>query len=80
MRDYARCAAAQAAGSEQTCIVIGVDADGTVRVSQFRDWGRLSAAYTGRPAGWLSASIDKIVSEAVNDALATAGASPCKGC
>jgi hypothetical protein len=80
MRDGAHAAAVTAAASEETCIVIGVDADGTVRVGQYRQRGQLSVAYAARPAEWLCGAIGKIVAESVADAGATAGASPCRGC
>ena len=70
MRDSARCAAMQAAASEQTCIVIGVDADGTVRVGQFRNWGNLSVACAPRPRGWLEETLGAILDEAQADAQA----------
>lgn len=68
MRDGTRTAAVSAAASEETCIVIGVDADGSVRVHQYRDWGQLSAAWAQRDAEWLKGAIGQILAESVEDA------------
>lgn len=74
MRDGTKTAAVAAAASEETCIVIGVDADGTVRVGQFRNWGEMSSSFAPRSSAWLEATIGKIVAESVYDAQPTAGA------
>ncbi len=74
MLDGTRSVAVSAAAQEETCVVIGVDADGTVRVTQCRAWGRLSCSYAPRDADWLMKTIGQIVTESISDARA--GAAP----
>lgn len=67
MRDTAKSTAVAAAAAERTCIVIGVDADGTVRVGSYRGWGQMSAMYAPRDAAWLRGAIGQILEEAMVD-------------
>lgn len=70
MRNAAAASAVSAVASEETCIVIGVDADGKVRVGGYRARGELSFAYAPRDAAWLRETFGTILDEALEDARA----------
>ncbi|MCU0966696.1 MAG: hypothetical protein MUF08_16990 [Burkholderiaceae bacterium] len=72
MRNAAAAAAVTAVAGEETCIVIGVDADGRVRVSSYRAGGKMSSVYACNDQAWLRQNFGAILDESLEDARSLA--------
>jgi hypothetical protein len=62
-QNLSQSAAVAHVASEAACIVIGVDADGTLRPRIYRG-GELNASWAAKPETWLAGSLPQMLSEA----------------